>query len=51
MGVVYLGVAWDGSQVAVKVLRPELANNPEFRLFEVTNQNVSFWRFWLFVIK
>ena len=31
MGVVYLGVAWDGSQVAVKVLRPELAENPEFR--------------------
>ena len=24
MGVVYLGVAWDGSQVAVKVLRPQL---------------------------
>jgi serine/threonine protein kinase len=31
MGVVYLGVAWDGSQVAVKVLRPELANDEEFR--------------------
>ena len=31
MGVVYLGVAWDGSQVAVKVLRPELADDPEFR--------------------
>jgi serine/threonine protein kinase len=31
MGVVYLGVAWDGSQVAVKVLRPELANDQEFR--------------------
>jgi hypothetical protein len=31
MGVVYLGVAWDGSAVAVKVLRPELADDPEFR--------------------
>jgi peptide/nickel transport system substrate-binding protein len=31
MGVVYLGVAKDGSQVAVKVLRPELADSPEFR--------------------
>ena len=31
MGVVYLGVAWDGSQVAVKVLRPELAGGQEFR--------------------
>jgi serine/threonine protein kinase len=31
MGVVYLGVAWDGSQVAVKVLRPELANDLQFR--------------------
>jgi serine/threonine protein kinase len=31
MGVVYLGVAWDGSPVAVKVLRPELAGDPEFR--------------------
>ena len=31
MGVVYLGVAWDGGQVAVKVLRPELANDQEFR--------------------
>jgi hypothetical protein len=31
MGVVYLGVAWDGSPVAVKVLRPELADDPEFR--------------------
>ena len=31
MGVVYLGVGWDGSQVAVKVLRPELADDPEFR--------------------
>jgi eukaryotic-like serine/threonine-protein kinase len=39
MGVVYLGLApsdpnypdGDGSQVAVKVLRPELADDPEFR--------------------
>jgi hypothetical protein len=31
MGVVYLGISWDGSQVAVKVLRPELADDPEFR--------------------
>jgi len=31
MGVVYLGVASDGSLVAVKVLRPELADDPEFR--------------------
>src|SRR5579859_1321553 len=31
MGVVYLGVAWDGAAVAVKVLRPELADDPEFR--------------------
>ncbi len=31
MGVVYLGAAVDGSQVAVKVLRPELADDPEFR--------------------
>ena len=34
MGVVYLGVdpdRRDGSQVAVKVLRPELADDPEFR--------------------
>jgi hypothetical protein len=22
-----------------------------YGLFEITNQNVSFWRFWLFVIK
>jgi serine/threonine protein kinase len=32
MGVVYLGVAWDGSPVAVKVLRPDLAGDQEFRL-------------------
>ncbi len=31
MGVVYLGVAWDGSPVAVKVLRPDLADDEEFR--------------------
>ena len=31
MGVVYLGVAWDGTPVAVKVLRPELADDEEFR--------------------
>ncbi len=31
MGVVYLGVGWDGTGVAVKVLRPELADDPEFR--------------------
>jgi eukaryotic-like serine/threonine-protein kinase len=35
MGVVYLGVSpdwWDGGgQVAIKVLRPELADDPEFR--------------------
>jgi len=31
MGVVYLGAAKDGTPVAVKVLRPELAENPEFR--------------------
>jgi serine/threonine protein kinase len=31
MGVVYLGVAPDGGLVAVKVLRPELADDPEFR--------------------
>jgi len=36
MGVVYLGLApnypeGDGSQVAVKVLRPELADDSEFR--------------------
>ena len=32
MGVVYLGVSPDGQQVAVKVLRPELAEDPEFRV-------------------
>jgi serine/threonine protein kinase len=31
MGVVYLGTRWDGSQVAVKVLRPELADDQDFR--------------------
>jgi serine/threonine protein kinase len=31
MGVVYLGVGWDGSAAAVKVLRPELADDPDFR--------------------
>jgi serine/threonine protein kinase len=34
MGVVYLGTgpdSRDGTQVAVKVLRPELADDPEFR--------------------
>lgn len=31
MGVVYLGQAGDGQQVAVKVLRPEYAHDPEFR--------------------
>ena len=31
MGVVYLGVAPDGGEVAVKVLRPELAEETEFR--------------------
>jgi serine/threonine protein kinase len=31
MGVVYLGVAWDGAPVAVKVLRPDLADDEEFR--------------------
>jgi len=32
MGVVYLGVSPEGQQVAVKVLRPELADDPEFRV-------------------
>jgi Protein kinase domain len=31
MGTVYLGTAGDGSPVAVKVLRPELADDQEFR--------------------
>ena len=31
MGVVYLGEADDGQQVAVKVLRPDYADDPEFR--------------------
>jgi Protein kinase domain len=31
MGVVYLGVTVDGYPVAVKVLRPELADDPEFQ--------------------
>jgi len=31
MGVVYLGVSWDGGPVAIKVLRPELAGDEEFR--------------------
>jgi eukaryotic-like serine/threonine-protein kinase len=31
MGVVYLGVSWDGSPVAIKVLRPDLADSQEFR--------------------
>jgi serine/threonine protein kinase len=31
MGVVYLGTAGDGQPVAVKLLRPELADDPEFR--------------------
>jgi serine/threonine protein kinase len=32
MGVVYLGTAKDGSQAAIKVLRPELADDQEFRV-------------------
>ena len=31
MGVVYLGVSWDGAPVAIKVLRRELAGDQEFR--------------------
>ena len=31
MGVVYLATGRDGSLVAVKVLRPELTDDPEFR--------------------
>jgi hypothetical protein len=31
MGVVYLGAARDRTLVAVKVLRPELTDDPEFR--------------------
>lgn len=31
MGIVFLGEAKDGSQAAIKVLRPELADDPEFR--------------------
>ncbi len=31
MGVVYYGTGWDGSQVAVKVLRPDLADDQDFR--------------------
>jgi serine/threonine protein kinase len=31
MGVVYLGISWDGAPVAVKVLRRELAGDEEFR--------------------
>jgi serine/threonine protein kinase len=31
MGVVYLGVAWDGTPVAVKVLRPDMAGDQEYR--------------------
>lgn len=32
MGVVYLGTARDGTRAAVKVLRPELADDEEFRV-------------------
>ncbi|WP_331717277.1 serine/threonine-protein kinase [Yinghuangia sp. ASG 101] len=31
MGVVYLGTDRHGNKVALKLIRPELANNPEFR--------------------
>ena len=31
MGIVYPGVAENGRLVAVKVIRPELADNPDFR--------------------
>jgi serine/threonine protein kinase len=31
MGVVYLGVAEDGRLVAVKIIRPELADDPQFQ--------------------
>lgn len=31
MGVVYLGIAKDGNQVAIKMLRPELTDDQEFR--------------------
>ena len=31
MGVVYLGISWDGAPVAVKVLRRDLAGDQEFR--------------------
>jgi serine/threonine protein kinase len=31
MGVVYLGLAKDGTEAAIKVLRPELADDHEFR--------------------
>src|SRR5262245_12761820 len=31
MGVVYLGVAWDGTPVAVKVLRPDMAGDQQYR--------------------
>jgi serine/threonine protein kinase len=32
MGVVFLGEAKDGSQAAIKMLRPELADDQEFRI-------------------
>jgi serine/threonine protein kinase len=31
MGVVYAGAAEDGTRVAIKVIRPELADDPDFR--------------------